>query len=389
MFRDFSFLQIVLAVFGIGALIAWHEFGHYLIARLSGMRVVRFSVGMGPKLWSTTKNGIEYQLAAIPFGGFVQVFGMTPMEEGASDDPRAYINRPRWARIAMLAAGPGFNYLLAAVLFFIAFAVWPGGDVYIRGVAPGSAAQAAGLEPGDVITAVDGRGLISAEHFVSQVQLDTPLHLTVQRNPARQAAVRAAIALDQAQKEGADDATIAQLQAALDRAEQALQESDPAQTQELNVEVTPQNQDGRAVLGIDFRFGGSGASAGLGQIALYSVVICYTQSVATLVALSRMFAPDSKVKVSGPVGITKALSKAAEKGARDFIKLLALLSLTLGLFNLLPIPALDGIKILFLLVESIARRDLFQTAQVWINVIGLLLLMLLMVGVTIFVDVFG
>ena len=118
MLRDMSLLQIVLAIVGIGFLIAWHELGHYLTARLLGMRVLRYSIGFGPRVWGFRRNEIDYQIAALPLGGFVQIKGMTSLEDGAKEDPQSFVNRPRWARFLVLAAGPGFNYAMAAALFF-------------------------------------------------------------------------------------------------------------------------------------------------------------------------------------------------------------------------------------------------------------------------------
>ena len=171
----------------------------------------------------------------------------------------------------------------------------------------------------------------------------------------------------------------------------AAQKEDPHAGRSAEViNVTPRVVDDGAQLGVIFFFEvDAERTPSFWRVATYSVKTCWTQSVGTLKALSKLFVKDSQVKVSGPVGITKALAQAAERGLRDFLKLIALLSLTLGLFNLLPIPSLDGIKIFFLTLESIARRDLFQTAQLWINAIGLLLLLALIFGITIFVDILG
>jgi regulator of sigma E protease len=120
-----SVLQIVLAILGVGFLIAWHELGHYAVARLLGMRVIRYSIGFGPKLFGFTRSDIEYRVSALPLGGYVQIAGMSSLEEGAAEDPKAFINRPRWARWLVLAAGPGFNYMFAFAFFFLYIVAWP------------------------------------------------------------------------------------------------------------------------------------------------------------------------------------------------------------------------------------------------------------------------
>lgn len=477
--NEWGLQWILLGALGVSFIIAFHELGHYALARMLNMRVVRFSVGLGPKLVSFRRSGIEYQIAAIPFGGFVQIFGMTPIEEGAYEDPKSFINQPRWARIIVYLAGPAFNYILAAFLFFCAFWFYPGGDIVVSHVVPETAAAEAGLKDGDEIISVNGRPLLSSEDFSYAVSQGKPLELQVihdefraeffdrqsamqkfieaneaiaaeaddeekratakkataeltERVKEAEAAVDVAIAAAAAKgsMEGGDEVEgadglghaepmeVTQARLKLAQAQKALndfrkpreqlaalkeatrkalktridaQKEDPHAGRSAEViNVTPRVTETGAQLGVIFFFEIDEArTPSFFQVAAYSVTICWTQSVGTLRALSKIFVKDSGVKVSGPVGITKALAQAAEKGLRDFLKLIALLSLTLGLFNLLPIPALDGIKILFLSVESVARRDLFQTAQLWVNAIGLLVLLALIFGITIFVDIFG
>ena len=170
---------VLLGALGVSFIIAFHELGHYSLARLLNMRVVRFSVGMGPKLLSFRREGIEYQIASINFGGFVQIFGMTPLEEGAYEDPKSLINQPRWARIIVYVAGPALNYILAAFLFFCAFWFYPGGDIVISHVVPQTAAAEAGILPGDEIISVNWRSVLSSEDFSAAVAQGEPLEFQV------------------------------------------------------------------------------------------------------------------------------------------------------------------------------------------------------------------
>src|SRR5438105_1396543 len=115
----------VLAVLALGLLIIVHEGGHYLMARWSGMRVDRFSIGLGPKLFGFKRGETEFQISLIPFGGFVQIAGLNPGEEGiALDDPRAYPNRPAYQRLLTIFAGPATNYVFAAVVMIISYLAW-------------------------------------------------------------------------------------------------------------------------------------------------------------------------------------------------------------------------------------------------------------------------
>ena len=148
-----------MAVFCIGFLIAFHELGHYAMARLLGMRVLRYSLGFGPRLVGFRRNDIEYQLAALPLWGFVQIAGMSSLDEAAKDDPKSYLNAPRWKRWLVLGAGPGFNYMAATFFFFVFFMGWPspidGPTLEMVDVHEGPA-KSAGIQRGEFISHVGG-----------------------------------------------------------------------------------------------------------------------------------------------------------------------------------------------------------------------------------------
>ncbi len=331
--NSWSATDLIVAILGLSAIIAWHELGHFWLALRFKMKVLRYSVGMGPKLWGFTKNGIEYQLSAIPFGGFVQVYGMTPLEEEAVHDPDAFMNKPRWQRIIFYAAGPGFNYAMAVALYFFVGMAFPGGNVEINQVVDGSAAATAGLQTGDLITRIDGEVMRNENDFLRAIAENEELTLSVQRGEA------------------------------------------PAQT----VVVTPQVVDDRAMLGVgyDFRYDASLRSANPLEVLVVSVAYCGQISVGMVSGLVRKIGGDDSIKMQGPVAVTKRLSAAVRRGLPELIAFLAFLSVALGLMNLLPIPALDGSKMLILLVESVARRDLKPRLQAYVHGFGFLGLMLM------------
>ena len=347
--------QILLAVIAVGVLIAWHEFGHYLLARLTGMRVLRFSVGFGPTLFSTRKNGIEYRLGAFPLGGFVQIFGMTPLEENARQDPKSFINQPLWARMAVIGAGPIFNYALALVLFFGVFWVFSSGNelmIRVTEVVTPSAAAEAGMQPGDLIISLDGKALKSPQAFIERIQSksDEPMHLQILRTKETKAA--------------------------------DSEKPNEKKQERVDLQITPLvDAGGIPRLGIRyvplaFSFGGA-VEESFRQV--------WVQSVGILVALSKLFIDDEEeVQVGGIVEITRQLTQAAERGIRDLLWITGCLSVVLGLFNLLPIPALDGSKILFMSIEAIFRREFNPMIQLWINAAGLLILLGLMLWLTVF-----
>jgi len=329
MLKDASTFQIVVAVLSLGFLIAWHEAGHYLAARLTGMRVVRYVVGFGPRVVTFTRGEIEYGLSLLPFGGFVQIFGMTPFEEGALADPRAYINRPRWQRFVVIGAGPFANYALAIALFFVFSLAFPQGPAVVEKVEPASPAATAGIAPGDVLFRPDGREFSSEDDIKKRL---TP-------------------------KDG-----------------------------KVSLVVS-----GRGPLDIDV-----GASD-LGVVAahrperpdVFRAVylagrMCVIISVNSLTSLASLFRGSDDVTVSGPLGIGQQITRAVSRGAGDVLFMLAFLSVALGLMNLLPIPALDGIKMMFLAVEGLLRRDLNPAVQVWVHAAGFILLFGLMIVMTAF-----
>src|SRR5512146_362527 len=136
------------AVIGLGVLIVFHEFGHFLLAKLSGVGVLTFSVGFGPKLWVRKKGETEYALSAFPLGGYVKMVGEDPDEEvGQADIERSFAHKSLAKRVAIVAAGPGFNLLLAIILLMIGFLFYgvPVLSTQVGGVEPGSPADRAGI----------------------------------------------------------------------------------------------------------------------------------------------------------------------------------------------------------------------------------------------------
>jgi len=340
--RDLSLIQIALAVFGIGFLIAFHELGHYAAARLLGMRVLRYSLGFGPQLLRFRRNDIEYQLAALPFGGFVQIAGMSSMDDAAKDDPKSYLNAPRWKRWLVLAAGPGFNYLAAVFFFFAFFMGWPSPTdqptLELVEVHEGPA-RTAGLVRGEFITAVNG----------------TPVE--------GDGAFRKAIA-----DSGGKPLTLSVVNVA-----------GPAPVAR-DVVVTPAATEGGFKLGVApaMRW----PSAGVIPTLLASVDNAWLETTRTLGALAALVKREPGVDVGGPVAIVADMKDKIALGLRYYVRILAVLSVSLGIFNLLPIPGLDGIKMLFLTVEGLVRRNINLKAQEMVNAVGVLLLLVLMAGLT-------
>lgn len=178
--------SILAAVVGLGVLIVFHEFGHFLFAKLSGVGVLTFSVGFGPKLWVKKKGETEYALSAFPLGGYVKMVGEDPEEEvKAIDLERSFAHKSLLRRVAIVAAGPGFNLLLAVFLLMLVFLFYgvPVLSNLVGAVEPESPAAQAGIQKGDRIVAVNDQAVTAWEDLSSSIKQSggQPLVLRVQR----------------------------------------------------------------------------------------------------------------------------------------------------------------------------------------------------------------
>ncbi len=336
-------LHILLAIVALGVLIIVHEGGHFLIARLSGMRVDRFSIGFGPKIASFKRGETIYQIAAIPLGGFVQIAGLNPGEENiAAEDPRAYPNKPVWQRLATIFAGPGTNYIFAAILMIASNLLYgvqvPGKLPLVGGLMSGKPAAAAGLLPGDELTSIDG-------HKLDDYQQVSKLISGSQGKPVEIVVTR---------------------------------DGKPT-----TFNVTPvKDTDGEFRIGIEImpkdEFQPSGAwrcvYEGLRFPVDYSRFILHN--------FREIFAGRQKAEFSGPVGIIKVMKNQIAHGLHATLWIIAVISVYLGLFNLLPLPALDGGRIVFLGWEAISRRRVNQRIENTVHMVGMLVLLGFLVYVT-------
>jgi regulator of sigma E protease len=338
-------LSIVIAIVGLGLLIVLHEGGHFIVARLCGMRVERFSIGFGPTLLGFERGGTTFQIAPIPLGGFVQITGMNPNEEFDDKDPMVYPNRPRWMRLATIVAGPAANYLTAFVLMLIVLLHFgmPSKTQKIIEPMAGRPAAMAGLKAGDVLVAANGQP-VNADHPISDVI---------------QAAQGAPVAI------------------------KVLRNGQPA-----SFTVTPDKKSSVYQVGIQIGAIDERTPVGVGAAVKEAVIYPYYASIGILGNLFDMIRGRVHGDLSGPIGITKQIAKAADRGVVDFLGILIVLSVYLGLFNLLPIPGLDGARALFLAIESIMRKRINPRIETAVHTAGVVLLLGVLVVVS-FKDIFG
>ncbi len=427
----------------VGVLILIHEFGHFLVARLTGVGVERFSIGFGPVLLRWRGKETEYCLSAIPMGGYVKMLGEeSPLEGGPTvtcDPAKAFALKPLWVRFLIVFAGPGMNFVLAALIFTVILAtvgrpVWP---AVVGRVAESGPAAAAGLRTGDLVTRVDGRAVSNWEDL-DQAIADSrgrPLTLSVDRGgeartlsvTPRKTTVRDPIFRDpkEAWELGAGPRLTPQIGAVNpgspaekaglrtgdlviavavqpvftpDELMQAIQKR-AGQTFDVTLE-----RDGRtqtvSVTAISVREKGPGGQeTDIGRIGVgivtkvvryepygplvavgYGWVRTWDMTVLTLKAFWKLVSRQiESSNIGGPIQIATEAGRQAKEGIGPLILFTAYISVNLAVLNLLPVPMLDGGHLFFFLIEAVLGRPLSLKKREAAQQLGFVLLMLLMV----------
>jgi regulator of sigma E protease len=337
---------IFVAILGLALLMIVHETGHYVAARRFGMRVIRFSIGFGPTLWKHQPKGSStvYQVAVIPFLAYVQIAGMNPYEESDPKDAGSYANASLWARVVTIAAGPLTNYFFASVLIFFGLII--GGQevpdaTSMRVMVEAGPAQSAGVESNDKILEVNATPVRTWEELRKAVSSHPgePVDLTIERNG-----------------------------------------------ETLKKTVTPGAKGDKDEGLIHVKMPSHHESVGVGEAAKISVIMPPLFIYENVLAIGRVISGKEKLKVSGPPGIVKEAAAQAKLGAGEFLQFLGGLSAYLGAFNLLPFPALDGGRLLFLGAEAVSRRKLDAKLEARVHAVGLLML-LAIIAVASYADV--
>jgi regulator of sigma E protease len=331
-------IQTLAALFGISVLVIVHELGHYLAARAFGMRVTRFSIGIGPVLASYQPKGSPtvFQLSAIPFLAYVMIAGMNPAEESDPKDEALYPNKSVMARIITSFAGPFANYLAASVVIFLmGMHGWreevPSEPMFVGGVEAGSPAAKAGVMVGDLILEANGRKVRNVDELieVTRPRAGQPTVYLVERDGKRL----------------------------------------PALT------ITPRQAGERGVIGVTPRFDYRYRSMSVGESAQLAVLWPLRFTMLTLAGLADMVRQRTTEGLTGPIGMGKLVAEHAEKGLYDFLWIVSLISVSLGLINLLPFPGLDGGRLMFLGYELVTRRRPNERIEAAVHAVGLLFLL--------------
>jgi regulator of sigma E protease len=338
-------LYIVAAVLAVSLLIVIHEAGHYLAARRFGMGVERFSVGFGPVIFALKRGETEFAVSALPLGGYVKIAGMAPGEADASSDQRLFANQAAWRRFLVILAGPAMNYLAAIAVAWALLATLglPMADPSPRvgDLVPGMPAEAAGLQPGDRIAAVAGKPVASWAELVTELQ----------GHPGEE------IALDLLRGRG--------------------------EKQELlTVRITPKAEGGVGRVGVIQPT--VMVRTGPGKALVEGFRRTNANAALQLRAFGSLFS--KRQRVEGPLGIGRELVRTARDGVVPFLGLVWSLSVVLAILNLLPFPALDGGRLVFLGYEIVARRRVNERVERVFHMVGFFILVGLILAVTIFGD---
>ncbi|MCR5757183.1 MAG: RIP metalloprotease RseP [Selenomonas sp.] len=332
-------LTIAAAIFVFGLLVLVHELGHFITAKLTGMRVDEFAIGFGPKLVSFTRGETVYSLRAIPLGGFNDIAGMDPGNNEAGE--RGYCEKPVLSRMIVILAGSAMNFILPVVIFFgIFFFVGvstPNPAPVLGTVLADKAAAQAGLQDGDRIVSLDGREISNWTEFVDNIKDNegTPINVVAQRG----------------------DETI----------ETTMTPVYDAQAKKAMVGV---------MSSVDTHHPGLFEATGL---ALQKTAMIVTMM---LEALAQIVLKLSGSELAGPIGVAQMAGEVAQMGFVPLLNFAAFLSLNLGIVNLFPIPALDGGHFVTLCVEAVRGKPMSPKALEYTQKVGIVLLLLLMVLAT-------
>ena len=332
-------LTIAAAIFVFGLLVLVHELGHFITAKLTGMRVDEFAIGFGPKLISFTRGETVYSLRAIPLGGFNDIAGMDPANNEAGS--RGYCEKPVLSRMIVILAGSIMNFILPLVIFFgIFFFVGvstPSPEPVFGTVLADKAAAQAGLQDGDRIISLNCKSIATWTEFVDNIKDNegTPIKVVAQRG----------------------DETI-----------------------ETTMTPAYDPQAKKAVVGVmssvDTKHPGMFEAAGLALQKTYMIVVMM------LDALLQIILQLSGSELAGPIGVAQMAGEVAQMGFVPLLNFAAFLSLNLGIVNLFPIPALDGGHFVTLCVEAVRGKPMSPKALEYTQKVGIVLLILLMVLAT-------
>ncbi len=419
--------SLVAFVFVLGVLVFVHELGHYMMARRLGVRVLTFSLGFGPKLLTVRRGDTDYCVSAIPLGGYVKMAGENPEETGAGKDDE-FLSKSKWARFQILVMGPTMNIVLALVV--MAVVLYQGAEVpayeeqppVVGSVAEGLPAEASGILPGDLIVSIGGKAVPTWEDLFLAVmpRAERELEVVIRRGersiamliipkaqtrfemgdlgvlPVMHPQIRNVLAGEPAERAGIrrgdvivaidgepvspDNPLVERINASVNR---PLTLTVKRGDREQDIEVTPALRGEIGLIGVELSpYELRTIDPGPLQAIQMSVERNYEWSGLIFQTLWGLLTRETSPRqLMGPVGIAQLSGGAAQIGLVALFTLMAMISLNLGILNLLPIPVLDGGHILIMALEGVSRRDFSVRVKERMLLAGFAVLMMLMVAV--------
>lgn len=334
--------SIIAFIIVIAVCVVVHEYGHYITAKILGVQVHEFAFGMGtPILQHRDKNNMLWSWRLFPIGGFCRLAGMNEEDEGETVIPgKGFNEQPAWKRFLILLNGSAFNILLAVLL--MAIYLWGHGvldmdSTRIGEIMKGFPAESAGIQVGDEILSVNGVKVTRWREMSEKIRV-----------------------------EGGKNESV------------AVEIKRGNETLTLTINIPNNTEYGRPMLGISPSY----VSYGILQAFRSSAGYIYRMTAMMLRGLAELVMGYQEADVTGPVGIASMSGQALRSGLWGFITFIAVIALNLGILNLFPIPALDGGRILFVLLEMILRRRLPEKVENWIHTAGFAILISLMILIT-------
>ena len=323
----------LIAILLFVVLIVIHEFGHFIAAKLLGVRVNEFAVGFGPKLLSKQGKETLYKINLIPFGGYCAMEG----EDESSSDQKAFCNKKPWRRFIIVAMGAIFNLILGLIIVAIVLAPSKAfASTMIGGFAENAVSAKTGLQVDDKILEVDGRKIYTTydlSYAFTNVS-DGKIDIMVLRDGEKKVL--------------------------------------------KDVEFKTQEDNGISYLTVDFNVYGIQKNVGSYIKHTFKTAVSYCAVIwrSLVDMLSGKYGISA---VSGPVGVTAAIGNVAKQNLSAVLPIMALISINLGLFNLFPLPALDGGRLLFILIEIVSRRPVPQKYEAMVHTVGFIILIAFMI----------
>ena len=340
-----TIFYVLLALILLGVLITVHEFGHFAAARLCGIPVKEYSIGFGPKLiqWKSKKHETLFSIRPIPLGGYCMFYGDTdddPDGTKMKNDPRNYNNAAVWKRMISVFSGPLMNFVLAFVVAVVLMAAYGGiaSTPFIAGVVPGQPAAEAGLLPGDIFVSVRGQDMTNVtttdvSNAIGDISDGQTVEMTVLRGE-----------------------------------------------EELAFSIQPffDETEGRHMIGITIQQGYRDMPGTMVIPSAWNM--CKQAATLILDALGKMVTTGEGLdQTAGPVGVVQMVAEQTKQGGLEiYLYLTVIISINLGLMNLLPIPGLDGSRLIFMAIEAVRRKPVSQKVESIIHLCGYVLLLLLM-----------